>query len=207
MKKLFLFLLALMSTIPIVQAQQFYEPSELDAMWRVWDSEIAFDWLIQNGQHITVNANPAPRYSHTSMTVPTEVCLTFVKDNKILCLTFSQSEGIRIFTENNVYHLHEQYLAINALIQQSWFNIDFEHITYSEALGWVLIPCGYYAGYNAIAINFDGATSIEIIQSDITINESVEYYNLQGLKVDPEKTKGEILIKTDGRKSEKVFNK
>ena len=205
MRKLLLFFLLM----PIfVQAQQFYEPSDIEATWRVWDSQATFDWLIQNGQKVDVSVNPAPRYSKSTMVVPTEICLSFLKDNRFLCLTFSKSEGIRMFTENDVFTLSSHFYAIKNLVQQSWFNIDFEHIVYSEPLGWLLIPCGYYeyTGYNAIAINFADVSQVNDIQYQ-SYTGNTEYYNLQGLKVDPEKTKGQVLIKTDGKKSEKVLNK
>ncbi|MDE5790275.1 MAG: hypothetical protein K2H96_03480 [Muribaculaceae bacterium] len=205
MRKLLLFFLLM----PIfVQAQQFYEPSDIDAMWRVWDSQATLDWLIQNGQRVNVSVNPAPRYSKSTMVVPTEICLSFLKDNRFLCLTFSQSEGIRMFTENDVYSLSSSFYAIANLMQQSWFNIDFEHIVYSEPLGWLLIPCGYYeyTGYNAIAINFVDLSQVNDFSYQSNTGNT-EYYNLQGLKVDPQKNYGEILIKTNGIKSEKIFNK
>ena len=37
MKKLLLLLCVFLSTA--VRAQEFYEPSDLDVMWRVWDDE------------------------------------------------------------------------------------------------------------------------------------------------------------------------
>ena len=77
MKKLLLLLCVFLSTA--VRAQEFYEPSDLDVMWRVWDDEWTFNWLIENGNKVDVSVNPAPRYSHSSVVAPTEVCLSFVK--------------------------------------------------------------------------------------------------------------------------------
>lgn len=206
MKKLLLLLCVFLSTA--VRAQEFYEPSDLDVMWRVWDDEWTFNWLIENGNKVDVSVNPAPRYSHSSVVAPTEVCLSFVKNNKFLCLTFSKSEGIRMFTENQVYTLANHFSSISSLVQQYWFNIDFDRIVFNEVLGWLLIPCGYYGytGYNAIAINFADMSAVNEVKY-LPSDEDVEYYNLQGMKIDEEDAKGQILIRKEGAKSTKIMRR
>ena len=37
--------------------------------------------------------------------------------------------------------------------------------------------------------------------------DNVRYFNLQGIEVNAENAKEQIIIKTDGRKSLKIFNK
>lgn len=47
MKKLLLLLCVFLSTA--VRAQEFYEPSDLDVMWRVWDDEWTFNCSLRTG--------------------------------------------------------------------------------------------------------------------------------------------------------------
>lgn len=207
MKQFLLFLLVFIPTL--IQAQEFYEPSDIDAMWRVWKDKTAYDWVIQNGKKVDVSVNPTHWSSTSHLSFPNEVCLSFLKDNKFLCLTFSKSEGIRMYTQIWVYKLESHYTEIKNLVQQNWFNIDFEHIVYNDVLGWLIIPCGfsyYNNGNNAIAINFATADGINTIQYD-PIMEEEEYYNLQGNKVSVDESKGQIIIKTDGRSAKKILNR
>lgn len=213
MKKVLFTIMLILTFTSGIRAQQFWQPSEIDALWRVWDSADTFNWLIESGQKVEVSFNPLIRYTNdyggtSSMTSVTEVSVCFIRNNKVLALTFSKSQGIRMYSENNVYKLSDTYSAIGSLEQQYWFNIDFERIVYSPILDWLLIPCGYheYIGHNAIAISFSPESSIAEIQSNIG-NSNSEYYNLQGIAVDPENAKGQILIKTDGRTSEKILNR
>lgn len=113
-----------------------------------------------------------------------------------------------MFTENQVYTLANHFSSINSLVQQYWFNIDFDRIVFNEVLGWLLIPCGYYeyTGYNAIAINFADMSSVNEVKY-LPSDEDVEYYNLQGMKIDEEDAKGQILIRKEGAKSTKIMRR
>lgn len=194
-------------------AQRYYAPSEIDAMWRVWDSAETFNWLLENGQKIDVSINPLITYTNdyggsTSISSVTEASICFLRSNKLLAMTFSESQGIRMYTEKYVYKLSDTYSAINSLIKQFWFDIDFENIIYSPLLDWLLIPCGYneYSGYNAIAINFSNESGINDVYSDFTSGENdIKYYNLQGMSVDNAE-KGQIIIRKDGSKTIKYIN-
>ncbi|MDE5790276.1 MAG: hypothetical protein K2H96_03485 [Muribaculaceae bacterium] len=64
----------------------------------------------------------------------------------------------------------------------------------------------YYNGEMTIQAFVNGEPISGINNMEIPEPE-YQFFNLQGLKVDPQKTKGQILIKTNGIKSEKVFNK
>lgn len=206
MKKLLTFVLLL---LPFAnKAQEYFAPSDIDVSWRVWDNQTTFDWLISNGTKIDVAVNPAIKYSRNSVGSVTEVCLTYVRNNKFLALTFSKTEGIRLFTENDVYKLSDYYSPVQNLMQQYWFNIDFEHIVFSPQLDWLIIPCGYfqYTGYNAIAIMFTNA-GVNDVYSTSPGSETEHIYNLDGVEVDEGATKGQILIRTDGKKSVKFLNK
>lgn len=207
MKKLLLFLLALLPML--ANAQNYYAPSDIDVSWRVWNEKTVYDWLIDNGQKVDVAVNPAVKYKTNSVGSVTEVCLTYVKNNKILALTFSKSEGIRLFTENNVYTLRDYFLPLQSLMQQSWFEIDFEHIIFSSQLNWLIIPCGYnpYAGYNGIAVIFTPDSGLYDVYSDSVGDNSEHTFNLNGIEVNESAAKGQILIKTNGNKAVKVLNK
>lgn len=194
--------------LPFVNnAQNYYAPSDINVSWRVWDKS-AFDWVIQNGHKINVAVNPAIIYSRNSLSSVSEVCLTYIKNNKILALTFSKSEGIRLFTENNAYKLSDFYSPLSTISQLSWYNVDFENIVYSDVLNWLIIPCGNSEqGYNGIAIMFNSTNSI----NDVYLGDDGDYrertYNLNGVEVDEAAARGQILIKYDGKNAVKVLNK
>lgn len=212
MKKLLLTFLLL---LPFVSnAQVFYEPSEIDAMWRVWDSADTFNWILQNGQKVNVSINPKIQFTNefggsNSIYSVTEVSVCFVRNNKILALTFSKSQGIRMYTEKNIYKLSDTFSAVNSLVQQSWFNIDFENITYSPILDWLIIPCGYYyySGYNALSINLNTEGGVYDVYTDSSVADTeAKYYNLQGMPVD-ENSKGQVIIKKDQNGVSKYLNR
>lgn len=212
MKKLIAIVMMLFPMI--TWGQEYFQPSEIDAMWRVWDSSDTFNWLIESGQKINVSVNPKIQYTNeyggsNSVYSVTEATVCFVRNNKLFALTFSKSQGIRMYTEHSVYKLADTYSAIGSLVQQYWFNIDFEHIVYSPVLDWLLIPCGYYeyTGYNAIAINFNAESGINEVYSNSSSGENeIKYFNIQGLQVDKD-AKGQVIIKTEGNKASKYINR
>lgn len=212
MKKLLAMMLMLLPMVTV--AQNYYEPSEIDAMWRVWDSSDTFNWLLESGEKVNVSINPKIQYTNeyggsNSMYSVTEATVCFVRNNKLLALTFSKSQGIRLYTERNIYKLADTYSAIGSLVQQYWFNIDFEHIVYNSALDWLLIPCGYYeyTGFNAIAINFNTESGINNVYSNASSGENeIQYFNIQGMQVDKD-TKGQFIIKMEGNKVSKYINR
>lgn len=212
MKKL---IAIVMMMLPMLTwGQEFYQPSEIDVMWRVWDSSGTFNWLIESGQKVNVSINPKIQYTNehggsNSTYSVTEATVCFVRNNKLLALTFSKSQGIRMYTESSVYKLADTYSVIGGLVQQRWFNIDFEHIVYSPALDWLLIPCGYYeySGYNAIAINFNTGSGINDVYSNASFGDAeIKYYDIQGLQVDKD-VKDQVIIKTEGNKVSKYINR
>lgn len=210
MKKLLIFImLGIVFISNHVNAQQYYGPNSIDMFWRVWDNESVFDWIIDNGQPINVYVNPTPRSSSMNLNIPTEVCLSYIKNNTFLCLSFSNAEGIRIVGDN-VYRVNDYFETIKYMQMQYWFNIEYDRIVYSEALDWIVIPCGYNpdSGFNAITIGLSDSNSVRNIHEDIqTESEESKYYNLQGIIVDPSCAKGQILIKSNGRCSKKVMNR
>ena len=101
--------------------QEFYQPSEIDVMWRVWDSSGTFNWLIESGQKVNVSINPKIQYTNehggsNSTYSVTEATVCFVRNNKLLALTFSKSQGIRMYTESSVYKLADTYSVIAAAL-------------------------------------------------------------------------------------------
>lgn len=198
----------------IMNAQEWYQPSDINAGWRVWDSVDAFNWLIDNGQKVNISINPQIDYKDETGSLHlnpslTEATCCFVRGNKLLGLTFSKKQGIKLHTEQNVYKLADIYTAIGDLVKQYWFKIDFEKIAYSPILDWLIIPCGYYAytGYNAIVINFNETNALNDVYSGSSIggDKKEQYYSIQGIPID-ENQQGQIIIKTDGKNTIKYIN-
>ena len=95
---------------------------------------------------------------------------------------------------------------------QFWFELDFENIIYDAIFNRIMIPCGTdYNGYpNAICVDFlDTASGMSSTRyDDVEFDEdNVRYFNLQGIEVDADAANDEVIIKTDGRRSLKIFNK
>ena len=114
-----------------------------------------------------------------------------------------------MFTENQVYTLANHFSSINSLVQQYWFNIDFDRIVFNEVLGWLLIPCGYYE-YISLQCHCNQFCRHEFPVNEVKYlpsDEDVEYYNLQGMKIDEEDAKGQILIRKEGAKSTKIMRR
>lgn len=91
------------------------------------------------------------------------------------------------------------------MLNQYWYQVDFENIFYNPSTDNIVIPCGWGDGNeNYIIITLNSSNSVSSISS---ISSQVEdYYNLNGQKIDPDQSKKEILIKRKGDKAEKVIN-
>ena len=105
--------------------------------------------------------------------------------------------------------------AYNQIIdaEKPYFESEVRTITNS---GWYYVKISFDTSNASDILFYDGLMTIQAFINGRPVSEiynieysesETEYYNLQGLKVDPEKAKGQILIKTDGTRSEKILNK
>jgi len=213
MKKYFLFLFVF---IPVMaNAQKFYSSSDVEVSWKYWDSEISWNYLVNNGKKLSLSCLPPIQSSGITMTNPIEICATYLLKKKFIVITFSESEGIKLRTSGPAVSFSSLFGGMSYVSQQTWYNIDFENIVYDPIFNRIMIPCGVdNNGYfNAICVKFlDSNTSVESIKSDNDeqdFDESkVKYYDLLGREVNPiENSKGRILIKSDGKKTVKFLSK
>lgn len=196
----------------MANAQKFYTSSDIEVGWKYWNSETSWNYLISNGKKVTLSCLPQIQSSGLNLSSPTEICTTFLLNNKFIVITFSESEGIRLSTAGAAITFSSLYSIMAYVSSQLWFEIDFGNIVYDPIFNRIMIPCGVdnSGNYNAICVDFvNSSSSVKSIKSDEKeFDESnVKYYNLQGIKVDVENAKGSILIKSDGHNSVKFYNK
>lgn len=210
MRKLFFILLTLLpATMYSQYSSLFYHANELNAQLRVWDSEADVDYLVDHGKPVSWT------YSFHTATNRCEMYCTYAKDGKFLTLGFNSfriylCEGAGVATDfgqlfDDMFSYFEYY---------SFFSgFKFEKIVYDIWWNRILIPIGTdpYSGMSyAISVYFeDNSTNIkEMSVGEEEFNESdTKYYNMQGQQVDLENAKGQIIIKTDGKKSKKIINR
>lgn len=210
-----LFLISSFLALPILaSAQKFYDLSEAKPGWKVWDDQNDFDFLISQGDKLTISAIPKLEWDGASLTNPTEVCATYILNNKLLVLTISKEEGVRLRTSNHIYSLADENNIFQYVMNQDWFEIDFGNIVYDKIFEQIIIPCGldYYNNNRANAIVFEFNAEASSIydkeKENVEFDESkIKYYDLKGVEVNLDDNKGEILIKTDGENSKKIYNK
>lgn len=194
-------------------AQKFYTSSEVQIGWKYWSSETSWNFLIQNGKKVTLSCIPNIQWSGGGMTNSAEICATYIHDKKFVVITFSEEEGIRLRESNLNHKFSDLYSSIAYVSNQPWYEIDFENIIYDSTFNRIMIPCGmdYNGNNNAICIDFiDPLLSTKSITDDNNMvfdEEKVKFYNLQGYEVEPDKAKGQVVIKTDGKNSKKIYNK
>lgn len=200
MKKLFL-LLILLSTTVAVKAQHFYESSDVTVELKYWNTEADVDYLVQNGIPVT--------YSWVNNGAYRGISATYLHQDKFIALWF-QDDNIQLCGYTNSYSLSSLNEALGFLNYMPWYSgIRYDKIVYDTWWNRILIPVGTDSntgGSYAISIYLYPSDN-RVITMPNTPNSDMQYYNLQGVKVDPEKAKGQILIKTNGVKSEKILNK
>ena len=195
-----------------VNAQRFVSPSDITVQWKYWSDSAGWDFLINNGTPASLSCIPNFNYDGISLTNPAEICATFHRNNKFLVISFSNDTNIRMCTAYGRSSIALQG-GVPYVQTQSWYEIDFEHIIYDPIFDCVMIPCGIdYNGYhNAICIEFnDTASGIKdrlSMDEDEENEEDVKYYDLQGKQVELDDTKGQILIKSGRKNTQKIFNR
>lgn len=210
MKRLLLALIIILPTLAC--AQKFYEPSDIQVGWKYWSSETSWNYLINNGKKLNVSCLPKLQWSGTSLTNDAEIHTTYMLNNKFIVLSFSVKEGIRLRSSNANYLLNNLNYSLSYVSTQPWYEIDFENIVYDPIFNQIMIPCGVdnNGAYNAICLSFtDNTTKVPSMTEDSEEfdEDRVKYFDLQGCEVDADTSKGKVLIKSDGRKSVKFYNK
>lgn len=208
MKKVLLFLCVLLPTI--IKAQNFYEPNELRVELLAWPTEGDVDYLVQNGKPVSWTFEYG-----AGQPLGFNVFATYAHRNKFITLSFTNDNRIYLCNKSNIISFDVLFGEIFGLLQyMPYFSgFNYEKIVYDIWWDRILIPIGtdQSSGNSyAISVYFNNSSSaINSITSDnLDFDEdNVEYYDLRGNSVDIEKAKGQILIKTDGRKSEKFINR
>ena len=200
MKKLFSLILLLLPFIG--NAQSFYEPSQLNVQLKVWDSDEDVIYLAQSGKPVTFGW--ALNGSDAGITA------TYYHENKFIAL-WIQNEQISIRTANNSYSLSSLNEALGYLEYMPWYmGIRYDMVVYDIWWNRILIPIGIDLGTGksyAISIYFNNPSFVPSVQADLPDTDEMRYYNLQGIEVNPDNSKGQVLIQTNGRTSKKILNR
>lgn len=203
MKKVFL---ALIILLPLLgKAQKFYDPSEISVELKVWDSEADVDYLVQNGKPLSYFWNFNCGYDG--------ICATYLNKNKFVALHFKNNNTFELYDYSHMWPMTYLNGNLANLEYFPWFTgFNFDKIVYDIWWNRILIPIGTdtSTGHSyAISIYFtDNESGIYTTTADEKLDDNnISYYNLQGQKVELESSKGQILIKTDGKRSTKILNK
>ena len=100
MKKKLLLLLFVLSPM-IASAQKFYTSSDVEVGWKYWSSQFSWDYLMSNGEKVTLSSLPKIQWTGGSMANPLEICATYLRNNKFLVITVYEQEGIRVCESNS----------------------------------------------------------------------------------------------------------
>ena len=205
MKKLFILTFALLTLG--LNAQEYYTKEDVTIGWKYWDDSYSWEYLIGNGKPVILSCSPQMNGNGISFTYPTEIVATYLKNNKFLVLSFSKSLGIRLRTENGTWDFSALLSTMEYVQSQMWYEIDFEHIIYDSVFDRIMIPCGkdYNGYYNAICVDFKSSSAVS--EFSLEDNDHLNYYDLSGKTIAPTKASGDIIIKNNGKKSVKYFNK
>lgn len=214
MKKFLIFAIITLLSLS-VNAQKYYTKDDVTVSWKYWSDLNSWDWLISNGKKITINCFPHIVTDGMNLINPPEIIATYCRNNKFIVLKFneensdSQHNGIRITTNIGDTHLSKVLPTYSYLEERPWYEIDFENIIYEPMYDRIMIPIGIDEnGYhNAICIDFAISSGIPQRQNEIQHfdENKVKYYNLLGEEVDIDNVSGQIVIKTDGKMSQKIF--
>ena len=193
-----------------VSAQEFWDDDNCDIKTKYWTDKIAIDTNISNGIPIHPYVVPAIHGSYVSLNSPQAVCLSYLKDNKFLSLSFVQEYGKHSIILNKNGSDYSDLTSSNGYVMyaamQGWFNIEWDRIVYNPWFDMIIIPCGltYDNEYYAICIEFNASsTRTESISSN---DSEKTYYDLNGNKI-VSGTKGQILVQSNGSSSKKVMFK
>ena len=196
----------------ISNAQEFYSADDIEIGWKYWSSESSLYYLCDNGNKVNLSCIPILEWDGASFSNPAEIVSTYIHKNKFLVLSFSKLEGIRLrnSSRNDKDLLNDINPIIDYLDQQSWYEINFDKISYDVIYNQLLIPCGIdnKGQANAICIKIKTPSSTKAVYTDQNFNESnTKYYDLQGKQVDINMVNDQIIIKTDGFNSTKIYKK
>ena len=204
--------------------QKFYSIDDYTIGWKYWSSESDLNYLVNKGKKPTISCQPNYWTSSgfsMSGTNP-DVYATFLIKNKFLLITFTVNGNILIRSvqkdslwgneyETKSYNIEDLYGTFSYMRDQSWFEIDFEKIVYDGIYDQIIIPCGKSNDnhYNTICLSFNTDTSVkESLSNQNSFDESnSKYYDIQGKRVDVNKVKNGIVIKSDGTKTKKFHIK
>lgn len=201
-------LIAYLFVIRSAHAQNFYSSSEVTLEWKYWTDDNSWDYLIQNGKPVTISCAPRLDSESISLTYPTEIIATYIRANKFLVISFSNNLGIRLREGYSAKSFERLNTIMSYVQEQSWFEIDFEHIVYEPSFDRIMIPCGidYNGLHNALCIDFITSTAVKSMTQDSS-NSEIRYYDMTGKCVELDDVKGQIVIQTNGNTSVKFLNR
>lgn len=208
MKKI---LLAIMLLMPAMMwAQSFYQPSELRVELKVWDSEDDVNYLVENGKPVSWTYNYG-----AGNPIGFNMFATYCHGDKFITLSFKDNNRIYLCDQSSVTSFENYFGDMFGMLGYlPWFSgFKYSKIVYDIWWNRILIPVGtdQSTGQSyAISVYFNdnGSGSVQSVPADIPIDESnVSYYDLQGRRVDLDSTKGQVIIKTDGKNSIKIVNR
>lgn len=190
-------------------SQTFYQPSELRVELKVWDSEADVDYLVDNGKPVSWTYNYDTGYS-----TGCNLFATYCYADKFITISFQNDNRIYLCNQSGVSSFENYFGELFGLLEYvPWFSgFKYSKIVYDIWWNRILIPVGTdeTTGQSyAISIYFDGnGSNVQSVAPDSNFDEgNVSYYNLKGQNVDLQSSKGQIIIKTDGKKTVKIVNK
>lgn len=197
-----------------VNAQKYYSKDDVTVSWLYWSDSNSWDWLISNGKKVILNCFPQIINNGMHLTNPTEIIATYCHNNKFIVFEINERSpwdeysGISLSGKGKT-NLSKILPSYSYLTEQPWYEIDFENIIYEPTYDRIMIPIGIDEnGYhNAICFNFSTSSGIEQLRDEPQDfdEDKVNYYNLRGEKVDIDNVSGQVVIKTDGKKSQKIL--
>lgn len=197
-------------------AQEYYEASDLDISVKYWDDNTSFNYLVSNGTKLQMGVLPHS-FHNWSSDVPTEILATYYLNGKFIVLPFSKKDDglnqMALHTNTNYVDLKTSNTILSYYMGMDWFKIDFQNIVYSPIFNYVMIPCGNDANGNhwAICVGFKTSTNnIKSVNTDTDTKAkdgTLKYYDLSGMEVSKEQSKGQIVIEYKDGKGRKIVNK
>lgn len=196
MKKLLMICTSLF-TINCLYSQDFYSREDVVVEWKIWEDQYSWDYLINNSKPVTVSCAPSIDGDGISLTYPAEIVATYFRNGKFIVLTFSDEYGIRIRGKHHGERI--EFLPY----------VDFSNIVYDPIYDRIMIPIGLEEDFPhyAICIDFNTSSAVRSIPFTKERKTNTKYYDLSGKTINPDDHKGKILIKSDGKKTEKFINK
>lgn len=201
MRKLFLCIILMMPFL--LNAQNYYMPTLQDISVHKFNYGEYLNYM--NGfANVKPYIVPDTQWQYHS-----KLCITYVSDNTLIGIGFSKLHGIEIIQEDSsskligiCYESQEKRNFINNCEQNLTLILNDIGFVYSKSA--IVIPYTDGYDYYIIAISLINSSNINSLNSE-SIPRKDTYYNLQGSVIDPNTSNGQILIKTNGIKSEKIL--